>query len=100
MADKSIFNAIYYGAVSPWEERVPQTKEYKEHIEKTCSIQEKLYAMIDDDTKTLFDNFLKADGELTSYFEEEKFKDGFILGARLMIETFQDTRFQSKECEK
>ncbi|MFI3238953.1 MAG: hypothetical protein R3Y47_13195 [Lachnospiraceae bacterium] len=94
MCKDSILNAMYYGAVIPWENsQLSQTQEYKDTLKIATDLQEKLIAQLNDENKKLFDEFLKADGEVGSFFEEEKFKDGFILGARLMIETLTDTRF-------
>lgn len=52
--------------------------------------------MLGEESKSLFEDFLSQQSKVANQFEEEKFKDGFILGARLMIETFLDERFRKK----
>lgn len=97
MAQKSIFQALYHGEVSPWEEPIlPLTSAYQKQGKITCGIQEKLIATLNDEGKELFEKFLVENSKLTSSFEETKFKEGFILGARLMIETLTDTRYDDK----
>ena len=94
MDKNSIFYSLYYGAVSPWENsNLFNSKEYKDTLTNATELQEKLIAELNDDNKKLLDEFLKTDAKVGSFFEEEKFKDGFILGVRLMIETFTDKRF-------
>lgn len=95
MLDKSsIFYALYYGAISPWENsRLPLTKEYKQLTNNACEKQEQLLALLNDEGKQLFDDFLKDNSLIGGHFEEEKFKEGFILGSRLMIETLLDKQF-------
>ena len=99
MLDKnSIFYALYYGAVSPWENsHLFSSQEYKDTLKLATELQEKLLEQLNEDSKKLLDEFLKADAKVGSFFEEEKFKDGFILGARLMIETLSDKRYETKE---
>ncbi len=97
MDKNSIFYSLYYGAVTPWEERtLAINKDYKKQALHTCNIQEKLLATLNEEEKELLETFLKENAKLTSYFEEEKFKEGFVLGTRLMIETFTDNRYDDK----
>ena len=94
MSKESIFEAVYYGGVSPWgNSRLTQSKEYTSKLEKANKLQEQLEKLLNDEEKKLFDEFLSANSKIGSCFEQEKFIDGFILGARLMIETLTDTRF-------
>ncbi len=93
MKKDSILNSIYYGRVKLWESSVPKTKEYTEDLKKSMECHDKLLALLDDNGWKAFNEYLEANAKATSYFEEEKFKDGFILGARLMIEILGDERF-------
>lgn len=93
MPRDNIFQAIYYGGITPWEGKVAQTKEYREQAQRSCNLHDEVRSLLSDEGKKLFDDFLNENSKLTTCFEEEKFTDGFILGARLMIETLQDKRF-------
>lgn len=92
MPRDSIFHALYYGSVAPWEGRVDNPS-YKNQSKKSLSLYDQVRSLLNDDGKKLLDEFLDENSKLTCCFEEEKFKDGFILGTRLMIEILQDTRF-------
>ena len=92
MPRDSIFHALYYGSVAPWEGRVDNPT-YKKQAQKSLSLHDQVRSLLNDEGKKLLDDFLDENSKLTCYFEEEKFKDGFILGTRLMIEILQDTRF-------
>lgn len=97
MRKNNILETLYYGKVLPWENsQLFQIPEYKEVLKIATDLQDKLITQLNDESKKLFDEFLKADGEVGSFFEEEKFKEGFILGARLMIETLTDARYDDK----
>ncbi len=98
MLDKhSIFYALYFGDVSPWEEsKLPGTQKYRKLTEKAAKMQDEISAQLNDSGKQLFEDFLRLDGEIRGYFTEEKFKDGFILGSRLMIETLTDDSFNKR----
>lgn len=94
MSKESIFEVLYYGGVSPWENsRLPLSKEYTTKIQKANELQEQIVNLLNPEEKKLFDEFLSANSMVGSCFEQEKFIDGFILGTRLMIETLNDTRF-------
>ncbi len=94
MSRESIFEALYCGGVSPWENsKLPLSIEYITKVEKANELQEQIVNLLNLEEKKLFDEFLSANSMVGSCFEREKFIDGFILGARLMIETLSDTRF-------
>lgn len=94
MANESIFESLYFGCVSPWENStLPHTKEYEKRLKIANDLQEQLEQLLNAEEKKLFDEFLSANSKIGSSFEQEKFVDGFILGARMMIETLTDTRF-------
>ncbi len=85
---------MYYGSVSPWEStQLSTNKEYNETLKRAFALQEQLDAMLGVEGKKGLDDFLKANAKVGNFFEKEKFTDGFILGARLMIEVLTDTRF-------
>ena len=94
LKENSIFYALYYGGVAPWENsELHLSKEYKATLDKANELQEKVSTLLNDEGKQFFEDFLKIDGKIGGYFEEEKFKEGFILGTRLMMEVLQDNRF-------
>lgn len=94
LSKDSIFYCLYRGGVSPTESnRRPLTGEYKKLLDKADDLQTKVQSLLTDEGKQLLEELQKVDGQIGSTFEEEKFKEGFILGARLMIETLTDKTF-------
>ncbi|MFI3214027.1 MAG: hypothetical protein R3Y24_11885 [Eubacteriales bacterium] len=93
----SIFYALYFGGVRPWEEsKLPLSKEYRKLTKTSCDMQEKILAQLGGEGKQLFEDYLKLNNEISGHFEVEKFKEGFILGTRLMVETFTDRRYDEQ----
>ncbi len=95
MAQASIFKALYNGEVAPWEKsQLPKSEEYNATVKSMLELQDRVNKFLSDNDKEIFENFMKSYASVTAFFEEEKFKDGFILGARLMIEVFEDNSFK------
>ncbi len=94
MCNDSIFYSMYYGGISPWENsKLPLSKEYTQLAKSACDMQDKLIASLFDESKALLEAFLNENSKVSGHFHEEKFKEGFIVGARLMIETLTDKRY-------
>lgn len=90
-----MLKALYNGEVAPWEKsQLPQSEEYNATVKSMLELQDKINKFLSDNDKETFENFMKSYASVTAFFEEEKFKDGFILGTRLMIEVFQDNSFK------
>ncbi len=69
MLKESIFEVLYCGGVSPWENsRLPLPKEYTAKIQKANEIQEQIVNMLNPDEKKLFDDFLSANSMVSSCF--------------------------------
>ncbi|MFI3214038.1 MAG: hypothetical protein R3Y24_11955 [Eubacteriales bacterium] len=95
MEEGSIFKALYHGEVAPWSKsQLPKLEEYNAIAKKMVELQDEINAFMTDSEKEVFENFMQAYISVSAFFEEEKFKDGFILGTKLMIEVFQDKSFQ------
>lgn len=67
--------------------------EYKKQLHIVSDVQGDFIKKCGEDTNKNMELLLKEIGELNSIFTEEKFSEGFILGAKLMIEILTDTRF-------
>ncbi len=98
MLDKhSIFHALYFGGIRPWEEsKLPVSKEYQKLITTSSELQKQVNSLLGDEDKKLLDEFLLINAEICESFQQDKFKEGFVLGTKLMIETFNDIKFDEK----
>ncbi len=89
----SIFQALYYGDIFPVESRAPNTEEHSQLRKRALALHEEVRNLLGDEGKQTFDTFLNTNAEINSLTEESKFRLGFVLGARLMIEVLQDTSY-------
>lgn len=90
---KSILSALYEGKIFPEEQYSPKSEEYRK-------IYQEHYRHYDDFIETLsklnppldkrFIEIMDEQFDLISYDFSEMFIDGFCLGARMMIDIFQD----------
>lgn len=90
---KSILSALYGGEIFPAEQYYPKTEEYRRlyqnhyrHYEDFISILSKLDPPLDKQFIQIMDEQLDI---MPNEFSE-MFIDGFRLGARIMIEIFQN----------
>lgn len=90
--DNYIIHELYYGKIAPWEKQNKSTTQ-KFQVEKVLELQEKFISSLDNSGKKQFNNFLDENNELNSNLEEESFKNGFILGAKLILEILQNKSF-------
>lgn len=78
---------LYHGNINPSEsENLRGREDYKKSILLVTKAQEKLKAALTDEQTELFDTYLMNAEELSLIVEEEMFKEGFKLAARIMAE--------------
>ena len=78
---------LYHGNINPCEsDRLLNNPEYKKLISLTSQAQEKLVAVLTNEQRKLFDNYITNSEELSMIINEEIFKEGFSLAIKIMIE--------------
>ena len=78
---------LYHGNINPSEsESLRGREDYKRSILVVTKAQEKLTAVLTDEQTELFDTYLMNAERLSLIVEEEMFKEGFKLAARIMAE--------------
>lgn len=90
MNKKGFINDLYYGRISPWENVRNNNSEYEEVVKNKIELISNLEKTLDSNQKELFDELLRVSNHLTTYSEEEKFKEGFILGTSMMLDIFSN----------
>ena len=81
---------LYHGNINPSEsENLRGREDYKQSILLVTKAQEKLKAALNDEQTELFVNYLMNAEELSLIVEEEMFKEGFKLAARIMTEIIE-----------
>jgi hypothetical protein len=75
---------------------VVQGSAYQKAMHNISSLEEKLMAQLDEEQQKLLQDFISAQGELNYISGEERFTDGFRMGARMILEIFEKDGEQFK----
>ncbi len=94
--EENILNAIYHGKISICEKSVTQTDEYKNIVKQSTEQYELLKSLLDEKGENALESFLNTKALVGGYFEEQRFNDGFVLGAKLMMEILKDRSFSAE----
>ena len=81
-----ILEELWYGNIEPTEYDASSCKEYKKLWELICRNEEKLKATMTDGQKELFEKYTDCVREQQTNTDCLIFKNGFRLGARMMLE--------------
>ena len=88
---KSIINELWHGNIVPQEDSRTNSKEMKELLGYMSRHHDDLLKTMSDEQKEIFEKFDDCWSEYVSLAESAIFEYAFRLGARLTIETLQDT---------
>lgn len=86
MKNTGFISDLYYGRISPFENVRGNNPEYDKVIKNKIELISNLENTLDSTQKKLLQELIN----LHTYSEEEKFKEGFILGTSMMLEVFSD----------
>ena len=88
---KSIINELWHGNIIPQEDSRTNSKEMKELLGYMSRHHDDLLKTMSDEQKEIFEKFDDCWSEYVGLAESAIFEYAFRLGARLTIETLQDT---------
>ena len=78
---------LYHGNINPCDsEKLLNNPEYQKLITLTSQAQEKLVAMLTEEQRKLFDNYVMNSEELSVIINEEIFKEGYRMATQILIE--------------
>ena len=78
---------LWHGNIAPCEyNRLTNNSKYKEAVDLVNKAHEKLKSVLTDEQKDLLERYIVNCDELSIIIEEEAFKSGFELAAKLLIE--------------
>ena len=81
---------LYNGNINPCElENLRERSDYKNALVLVNQVQEKLEAVLDEEQKKLFSNYITCTDKMSLIIEEEIFKEGFRLAAKIMTEAMR-----------
>lgn len=96
MQKEKILSELYHGNINPVAKLVVQGSAYQKAMHQISSLEEKLMAQLDEEQQKLLQDFISAQGQLKYISGEERFTDGFRMGARMMLEIFEKDDGQFK----
>ena len=96
MQKEKILSELYHGNINPVAKSVVQGSDYQKAMCRISSLEEKLMAQLDEEQQKLLQDFISAQGELNYISGEERFTDGFRMGARMILEIFEKDGEQFK----
>ena len=82
----SIIEDLWYGNIAPWEREIKRSSEYADVLERIVQIEADLHARLNDEEKEILEKFVNCTNEMCCISEREMFVQGFMLGAKLIIE--------------
>ena len=88
---KSMIKELWHGNIIPQEDSRNNSKEMKELLGYMARHHEDLAKTFTDEQKEIFEKFHDCWDEYVSLAEAAVFEYAFRLGARLVMETIQDT---------
>ncbi|MDP4120203.1 MAG: hypothetical protein Q8876_04000 [Bacillota bacterium] len=85
---KDIIEELYFGNIKPLTNGYLEENEYKKLSAMLCETEAKVLELLDEKGKELFEYYIELQDELLAFGEKERFKDGFKIGAEIMVDTF------------
>ncbi|MFQ8599297.1 MAG: DUF6809 family protein [Oscillospiraceae bacterium] len=82
---KNILSSLYGGAL-PNEEQILEDQEHKEAEEKVCLLEKALRERLCEADQALFDDLIEAQLGAVGQSEQQRFVQGFRMGAQAMLE--------------
>lgn len=82
----SVLEDLWYGNIAPWEREIKRSSEYSDVLERIVQHEKELNARLNDEEKEILEKFMNCTNEMCCISEREMFAQGFMLGAKLIIE--------------
>ena len=85
-----ILEELYVGDVRPGERSFKRNSQYGRALNESSDALDRLIAVLAEEQKTLLEEFLDAQREVTVLTDAETFIDGFRTGAKIMMDVLMD----------
>ena len=83
---ENLINELYYGNIRPVEQMGGHTPEAAAIMKRVHENEDRLEACLNEQEKELLHTSQNDRLDVTCIIEEKRFREAFILGARLMVE--------------
>ncbi len=97
MQKEKILQELYRGKLTPAERSVAPDSEFQKHQHRLVELEKEIEAMLGEREKKRFHAYLTAQNNLLYSIGEERFVNGFRMGAKFILEIFEkdDGQLQS-----
>jgi len=89
---QKLLKDLYYGKVQPLSEPLENIEDYQKNGNILIQHEEELKATLSESQKKLYEKVSEKQSELNAISSEQKFIQGFKLGAKLAIEIMNDDK--------
>ena len=96
MQKEKILSELYHGNLNPVAKSVVPGSEFQKRQREVAELEEKLMAKLDEGQQRLLQDFITAQGNLLYISGEERFTEGFRMGAKIILEIFEKDGEQFK----
>lgn len=90
MQKEKLLSELYNGNLCPIAKEVVQGSEYQKCMHELGEIEEKFSNLLDAEEKEKLQDFITAQGKLSCINAEERFTQGFRMGAKLILEIMNE----------
>ena len=85
-----ILEALYIGGVRPGERSFKRNSQYGRALDESADAADRLIAVLSEEQKKLFEEFMDAQREVMVLTDAETFIYGFRTGAKIMMDVLMD----------
>lgn len=96
MQKEKILSELYHGNLNPVAKSVVQGSKYQKYQHEVADLEEELLGIFDEQCKEKFQAYITAQDNLNHISGEERFTDGFRMGAKIILEIFEKDGEQFK----
>jgi len=96
MQKEKILSELYQGNLNPVAKSVVQGSDYQKAMQKISALEEKLMEQLNDEQRKLLQEYISEQMKLNTISGEERFTDGFRMGAKMILEILEKDGEQFK----
>ena len=96
MQKEKMLRELYRGRLMPAENRIVPGSEFQKHQHRLVEFEKEIEAMLDEKEKKILHEYLMVQNNLLYSIGEERFIDGFRMGAKFILEIFEKDDEQLK----
>ena len=84
-----VLEDLFFGKIDPWENRPSNMEEFQLLNQKMSRLSDALDELLDDEAKSLLDQYLSSRASMETLLSCDSFKTGFQLGAQIMMAVYK-----------